>query len=523
MTRRHPPDGYRDPVVRRLFDPHLDIRWRSRDALDHHLRDGWRRGDDPCPLFSTRFYLTQYPDVAAAGVCPLVHYSRHGWREDRRPHPLFDPVWYRTECDDLDHSDTPPLVHFLDTGGSEGRSPHAWFDATAYLSASPDIAAAGINPLLHYLTAGWRQGRRPHPDFDPAYYLASNPDVARHGLEPLTHFVLRGRHEGRLPSPSYDLRFLLEASGCEPMHTKRATNRRPPAVGIGVGRSRSRAHAATARSQVPRQRHRADIDIEALRPSITGPTPDLPPGPPPRVLAIGVVLADEVHTAADTAQRLAESPRVAVQQRWYQLGQPRRQHLRSQLDHVPIVARRADRAPKFVLLDALLTSFDRDAYDYLVIVDDDVVLPHGFVDAFFAAQARMGFALAQPARTANSCSAHPIVEQHPGLVARETLFVEQGPLVSIRRCAFDAVVPFDLRSPMGWGYESVWSARLTARGQSMGVIDSTPVDHSVRPTAALYSHAHADRHSTELLAHHSHRPLAECMRVVRAVDTWPAT
>ena len=172
-------EGADDPVVRRLFDPahyRAQLRWPIRDGLAHYLERGWRRRLDPHPLFSTGFYLDENPDVAAAGVCPLVHFVRFGAAEGRDPHPLFDLAHVRRRTR---RPRVNPLVHYLDH--AERPSPHRWFDASAYLAAAPDVAAAGGNPFMHYLTFGWREGRRPHPDFDPAFYLATNVDVAARG------------------------------------------------------------------------------------------------------------------------------------------------------------------------------------------------------------------------------------------------------------------------------------------------------------------------------------------------------
>ena len=127
-----------------------------------------------------------------------------------------------------------------------------------------------------------------------------------------------------------------------------------------------------------------------------------------------------------------------------------------------------------------------ERYDHVLLVDDDVDLPAGFLDRFLDIQRSLGFALAQPARSIGSPADHPIVLQQPGALARRTLFVEVGPVLSIARSALDAVLPFDLRSSMGWGYEAVWSHRLGERS-AIGIIDATPVDHRLRPTAAHYA------------------------------------
>jgi hypothetical protein len=83
------------------------------------------------------------------------------------------------------------------------------------------------------------------------------------------------------------------------------------------------------------------------------------------------------------------------------------------------------------------------------------------------------------------------------------------------------VVPFDLRSPMGWGYENLWTARLAGRA-TLGIIDATPVEHSIRQTGVLYSKALADSQRLALLASEPHVETESCMRVVAAFDSWPA-
>src|SRR5439155_5541514 len=118
--------------------------------------------------------------------------------------------------------------------------------------------------------------------------------------------------------------------------------------------------------------------------------------------------------------------------------------------------------------------------------DDDIALPRGFLDAFLGLQGRTGLALAQPARTHDSYYDHPIVERQLGVQARRTRFVEIGPLVSMRRDAAALLLPFDERSPMGWGYDNLWPLILGRHGLGMGIIDATPVNHGLRKPTAEY-------------------------------------
>lgn len=45
-------------------------------------------------LFDAKWYLAKNPDVAAAGIDPLLHYLRHGETELRNPSEDFDLALY---------------------------------------------------------------------------------------------------------------------------------------------------------------------------------------------------------------------------------------------------------------------------------------------------------------------------------------------------------------------------------------------------------------------------------------------
>lgn len=115
----------------------------------------------------------------------------------RSPHPLFDPEYYLSNNPDVAAAGADPLAHFIQHGGIEGRDPHPLFDSSWYLERNPDVAAVGDNPLLHYLAHGWKEGRDPHPDFSTSRYLAQNPDVNAAGVNPLLHYLEFGEREGR--------------------------------------------------------------------------------------------------------------------------------------------------------------------------------------------------------------------------------------------------------------------------------------------------------------------------------------
>jgi len=155
-------------------------------------------------LFDSGWYLTTYPDVAAAAVNPLLHFLLNGAADGRDPNPLFDTSWYLAVNPDVAAAQINPLVHFIRAGAAEGRDPNPFFDAKWYLASNPDIAATGDNALAHFIRSGAAEGRSPGPVFDTRWYRATYPDVAATGINPLAHYLRFGATEGRLPNPFFD-------------------------------------------------------------------------------------------------------------------------------------------------------------------------------------------------------------------------------------------------------------------------------------------------------------------------------
>ena len=64
-------------------------------CLAHYLRERLNGTVSPNPDFDTPFYLTTYPDIAAASLDAFAHFMERGFREDRSPSPDFDTAFYR--------------------------------------------------------------------------------------------------------------------------------------------------------------------------------------------------------------------------------------------------------------------------------------------------------------------------------------------------------------------------------------------------------------------------------------------
>ena len=143
----------------------------------------------------------------------------------------------------------------------------------------------------------------------------------------------------------------------------------------------------------------------------------------------------------------------------------------------------ASAVPKFVLINRLFADIDIGGFDYVLVVDDDIYLPRHFLPSFLAYQEAFDFALAQPARAWHSHFDHAFALRRPWLLARRTRFVECGPLVSFRREAAAALLPFAHPQQL-WGLDLVWPLAIEGRSLRMGIIDAVAVDHSLRPQAA---------------------------------------
>ncbi len=74
-------------TVLALFDPAFYKAPPGSDPLEHYCKIGWKQGKDPSKHFATTRYLREYPDVAKAGLNPLLHYVEHGLIEGRAAIP----------------------------------------------------------------------------------------------------------------------------------------------------------------------------------------------------------------------------------------------------------------------------------------------------------------------------------------------------------------------------------------------------------------------------------------------------
>jgi GT2 family glycosyltransferase len=174
---------------------------------------------------------------------------------------------------------------------------------------------------------------------------------------------------------------------------------------------------------------------------------------------------------------------------------------------------------KFENLNRLLREHSPDAHEWLLLLDDDVELPRGFLDRFLFLCERFGLALAQPAHKLNSHAAWPQTRRHPGSVVRETRFVEIGPVTAFSRATFSALLPFpELR--MGWGLDAHWAALAQERGWRCGVTDAVAIRHRVAPAADSYSREAAIAEARAFLAERPYVHAEEAKRTLTTHHSW---
>jgi hypothetical protein len=160
-------------------------------------------------------------------------------------------------------------------------------------------------------------------------------------------------------------------------------------------------------------------------------------------------------------------------------------------------------------------------FDWVLVVDDDVVLPSAFLDRFVAVCELFSLDLAQPAQTLRSHAAWKVTRRRPASLVRETRFVEIGPVTAFGRRAAAELLPFpELR--FGWGLDLHWAAIAGQRGWRLGVVDALPVRHESGLVAAAYPRAEAEAEAADFLADRPYLPSAQAGDVLAVHRRAPA-
>jgi hypothetical protein len=165
---------------------------------------------------------------------------------------------------------------------------------------------------------------------------------------------------------------------------------------------------------------------------------------------------------------------------------------------------------KFELCNRLLAAAAPGPGDWVVVVDDDVVVPAG-LGAFLDRSAQAGLGLTQPAHSRHSKYSHQVTVRRPLLRARWGSYVEIGPVFAVSPEWRDRVLPFPEDMGMGWGVELLWMD-LEREGLRLGIVDDVAMTHLV-PPGLSYDLGPEGRRLEAMLAERGARQLADVMRI----------
>jgi hypothetical protein len=196
-----------------------------------------------------------------------------------------------------------------------------------------------------------------------------------------------------------------------------------------------------------------------------------------------------------------------------------RDELRRSRHYVEVATSGVGGRGKFENLNALLAAHPPQERDWLLVIDDDVELPRGFLDAFLFLAERYDLRLAQPAHCRRSHAAWAVTRRRGGSVVRETGFVEIGPVSAFHASTFETLLPFPALKA-GWGLDSHWAALARERNWRIGVVDATPIRHAMRPIADSYRRVDAIAEGRAFLAERPYVTTAEAQRTLATHRGW---
>ena len=144
------------------------------------------------PLFDRAFYLRRNPDVASAGMNPVMHYIEHGARALLDPSPSFSTRAYLTEHPELVDAGINPLYHFQRSGGNSaprdstgGSTPRIGYVIWDYPALSQTFVLSEIELLIErgydvHVYHRTEPDRRAQTEPDvPSFTVKDENDLAR--------------------------------------------------------------------------------------------------------------------------------------------------------------------------------------------------------------------------------------------------------------------------------------------------------------------------------------------------------
>lgn len=221
--------------------------------LLHYMREGWKNGANPSPLFNTAFYLSSCEDALKSGESPLEHYENVGKSKGFACFPekvkgeapewlyrhlvdigyylavkagIFDQEYYQKAYPDS-AAFASPLAHYRNIGWKEGRKPSKYFEPKAWTgvgnagapACDPVLLAVGgskwdLNKIRCLVDGSFKREVIRAGLFDPEYYSMINPEFAEDKKDGFLHYMLLGWRQGQNPSSKFNTRYYAQQHTC---------------------------------------------------------------------------------------------------------------------------------------------------------------------------------------------------------------------------------------------------------------------------------------------------------------------
>lgn len=146
-----PSNAGADPAHRATGLPHYGVRMHDLIERARSRTQARPRTDEYKVIkseFDVAYYVTQYPDIARAGrMDPVQHYINAGAKEGRDPNPFFSTKGYVSRYPEVGESGLNPFYHWLTEGRDRGLIAQE-FDDFEGLSELLGIAPAKMQQKL---------------------------------------------------------------------------------------------------------------------------------------------------------------------------------------------------------------------------------------------------------------------------------------------------------------------------------------------------------------------------------------
>ena len=342
---------------------------RGGRGIEGFVRDDVRRDRRHARRGLKLSALQAHPEVAAVPPSPAAMARRAFWSR----------LYAQRRLGTGRASALAPL-HYALLGERLGYRPNGFFDPK-FFRRSAGVGSSTTGLLGLYLARPEPGGPSPSAEFDQTWYIAQNPDWSRTHPHPFLHFLEVGLPAARRPRADIDMAFVrdvirgkgrsIEEAALRVFDPKPRDGDLEPPLSLVELRARQERFFASARMRIEREAPDRGRKHLVFVQSGQGFDASYLREPRDYDILLNYYHEGEANPLADTAVFQAGTKTTSV---------------RRLLEQRP---------------DLLLR------YEAILLLDDDVEIEAKDIDALFAAMAREGLDLAQPALTADSKTAWP--------------------------------------------------------------------------------------------------------------------